>query len=198
MIRSLFLVGILITLVAIAFKQPEQSALEFAQEVTEKAQATMASKMPQSVKSKTLTPEPLVAQTPPPAGEAWRDISGRIRTAVKRAGDRGAGPNEPPVESLPKILPPTIPRKARRLRQETLPAAPSIERLLPRKATAGKRIEPPAMPSAPVLDVATESLGKAEHAPAMSGAKSLKLADPGLVEVRANLENAARLLAEVK
>lgn len=197
MIRSLFLIGILMTLVAIAFKRPEQSAIDFAQEMSEKAQATITASLPRSSEPKAVSLAPLIKQAPPVV-DTWRDIPKKIQTVVKRTEDRMPKAKELVKKDRPAILPPPISKQERLARQELLPKAPSFESLLPPKATTTKRIEGPPLPSAPLLKVATEPLGKLEKTVGNSAARSPKLADPGLLEVRANLENAARLLAAVK
>jgi len=197
MIRSLFLIGILMTLVAIAFKRPDQSALEFAQEVSEKAQASITAKLPESMVEAPPLPAPSLKEAPP-VTDNWRAIPKVNQTVVKRVEDRRPDAKKPAKTDSPAILPPPIPKQERLARQELLPKAPSFEDLLPPKVATNKRIDAPPMPRAPVLKVVAEPLNGLERTGEKSVAKPLKLTDPGLVEVRANLENAARLLAQVK
>ncbi|MDP6883822.1 MAG: hypothetical protein QF830_06785, partial [Rhodospirillales bacterium] len=187
MIRSLFLIAILVTLVAIAFKRPEQSALEFAQEVTEKTQATMAAKMPESLKPEALAPIPTIAPAPPPARKSMLEITGKIEDAIKGAEERRPASKKSIVEPSPmaamppamKLDPPPAPAKR--------PATPSMERLLLPKATASKPIDVPSMPSAPIARVAMEPLDRSETLGAKISTKPLRFSDSTLNEVRANL-----------
>jgi hypothetical protein len=198
MIRSLFLIAILVALVAIAFKRPEQTALEFAQEVTEKTQATVAAKMPDPLKSEALAPGPRIALAPPPVKKPRPKIIGKIETAVKRGEARlfatRKSATEPSsvaaISPTPKLDPPPAPANP--------PAAPSMERLLLPKATTSIPVDIPAVPSAPIAKVQTRPLVGIETAGSNIATKPLRFSDPGLNEVRANLENAARLLAGVK
>jgi hypothetical protein len=198
MIRSLFLIAILVTLVAIAFKRPEQSALEFAQEVTEKTQATMAAKMPESLKPVALVPIPTIALAPPPSKKPMLEITDRIEIAIKGAEEGQSAAKKSTVETSPTAVMPPIPKLDPPPAPLNLPAAPLMERLLLPKATASKPIDVPSMPSAPIARVAMEPLGRSETLGAKIVTKPLRFSDPGLNEVRANLENAARLLAGVK
>lgn len=198
MIRSLFLIAILVTLVAIAFKRPEQSALEFAQEVTEKTQATMAAKMPQSLKPEALAPIPTIALAPPPAKKPMLEIADKIEIAIKGAVEGQSASKKSTIEASPTAVMPPIPKLDPPPAPANLPAAPSMERLLLPKATASKPIDVPSMPSAPIARVAMEPLDRSETLGAKIVPKPLRFSDPGLNEVRANLENAARLLAGVK
>ena len=192
MIRSLFLIAILVALIAIAFKRPEQTALEFAQEVTEKTQATVAAKMPDSLKPEALAPGSRIALAPPPVKKPRPKIIGKIETAVKRGEARLSATRKSATEPssvaaispTPKLAPP--------------PAAPLMERLLLPKAATSIPVDIPAVPSAPIARVRTEPLVGIETAGSNIATKPLRFSDPGLNEVRANLENAARLLAGVK
>ncbi len=198
MIRSLFLIGILAVLMAVAFKRPEQSALEFAQEVADKVQSRMADEMPKSATKLPLPFSRSAKQEPPPAVDIWRDMPKKNDVVVKQVDDRKVEPREPVKTGLPATSPPPIPKPERPSQPETLPTPPFMERLPLPRATASRHVESPAMPSAPVLKVATEPLGKLGETAGIPESKTLRFTDPGLVEVRANLENAARLLAQVK
>ena len=197
MIRSLFLIGILMTLVAIAFKRPDQSALEFAQAVSEKVQASISRNLPGSMVETPPLPALLRKQAPPVA-DILRATPEKKQTHVERLEDPKPKAKEPVKTVPPAILAPPIPRQERLVRQELLPKAPTFEDLLPPKSATNKRIDMPLMPRAPILNVVSKPLNEPERTPEKTSAKPLKLTDPGLVEVRANLENAARLLAQVK
>jgi hypothetical protein len=198
MIRSLFLIGILVVLMAVAFKRPEQSALEFAQEVTDKVQERMADKMPTPKETLPLPFSRSTKKVPPPADKNWRDMPKRNVVVVRQVDDQKVEPREPAKTSLPAISAPATPRPHRPSQEQNLPSPPSLERLHLPRSTASRRTDSPPMPSAPVLKVATEPLGKLGETAGVPESKTLNPTDPGMVEVRANLENAARLLAQVK
>jgi hypothetical protein len=198
MIRSLFLIAILVTLIAIAFKRPEQTALEFAQEVTEKTQATVSAKMPAPLRPRASASGPRIALAPPQVKKAESKIARKIETAIKEAETAQSAVKTPVAGPSTTAAMPPIPKLDPAMALASPPAAPSMERLLLPKATASTPIDVPAVPSAPIARVQMEPLAGIETASAKIATKPLRLSDPGLNEVRANLENAARLLAGVK
>jgi hypothetical protein len=202
MIRSLFLIGILVVLVAFAFKRPEQTALEFAREVADKAQTKMTKNTVEPARSRPLAPDLLIAKTPLSGGETWREKVGQTKIVVAKTENQKIVRKEPVEERLPEILPPAVAKTAALEKREPKAAVPMMERLLLPTGTSDTQSDAPPMPWAPLLEVASEPLGKVGNAKTISAVKpatkSLRLTDPDLIEVRANLENAARLLAEVK
>ena len=202
MIRSLFLIGILVVLVAFAFKRPEQTALEFAREMADKAQTKMTENTFEPARSRPLAPDLLITKTPLSGGETWREKVGKTKIVVAKTENQKIVRKEPVEERLPEILPPAVAKTAVLEKREPKAAVPIMERLLLPTGTSDTQSDAPAMPRAPLLEVASEPLGKVGNAKAISAVKpvtnSLRLTDPDLIEVRANLENAARLLAEVK
>jgi hypothetical protein len=198
MIRSLFLIAILATLVAIAFKRPEQTALEFAREVGEKTQATVVAKLPEPLKPKSFAPGPKIALAPLPAKKREPEITGKTVITSRETEERQSTSRK--SASGPSSVAAVLPIRKRDPLQVPArpPAPPSMERLLLPKATTSKPVDVPTVPRAPIERVQTEPLARIETAGAKISTKPLRFSDPGLNEVRANLENAARLLAGVK
>jgi hypothetical protein len=198
MIRSLFLIAILATLVAIAFKRPEQTALEFAREVGEKTQSTVVAKLPEPLKPRSSGSDQRIALAPLPEKERELELGSRTEASVRKAEERPSASKKSASapSSVAVILP--IPRLEPSLAPAGPPPAPPLERLLLPKATTSRSIDIPAVPSAPIENVQIEPLATIERAGVNTTAKPLRLSDPDLNEVRANLENAARLLAGVK
>jgi len=185
MIRSLFLIGILVILAAIAFKKPDQTALDFAREVSGKAQATLAAQSPQSdAESRPQNNSGDVNQATPPRPDKWDEISKRLKTAIEKADK--------------KHSPPDVPSAHRNSTNPQLPSPQSMVRKSPVEIATRSSITPPKMPSVPVPNVDAKPLIQEMDHDRKRVTVAPAPTKPDLTEVRLNLENAARLLSEVK
>ena len=185
MIRSLFLIGILVILAAIAFKKPDQTALEFAREVSGKAQATLTAQSPQTdAESKPQNNSGGVNQAAHPRPKKWDEISKKLQAAIEKA------------DKMPS--PPDVPLAPRKSTKPPLPATKSMVRKPPVEIAARSSIAPSKMPTVLVPNVEVKSLREGIHPERGPVTGALAPTRPDLTEVRLNLENAARLLSEVK
>ncbi len=198
--RTLFLLSILITLVVIAIKKPDQTFWEGAQELWGKTGDVVSE----------VSDEPSLPSLTGNAREDFAALLKRIRRgleiekgsgdlvdgeplAVGRKGERerdGSATN--PVLSSPTVSPKTKP-KPTTIRKAEAPASWS----------GGKEIFPapqeedlPELPAIPVMPV---EVGKIEDSPPPLSHSRLRLSDSqDYGEIKAYYENASRLLAEIK
>ena len=185
MMRSIFLFGILVVLAAIAFKKPDQTVLEFAREVSATAQGALVASTPQTeIKLPVQNPSVGISQAKPKKIDDWEIISKRIKTAIKKADKKAISP----VTLLEPTETATKPQSV----------TPSTVRKPPTKIVSPSTISPPEMPKVPVAAVNVRPLKQGtvySHKSSTLDSRSVK---SNLTEVRLNLENAARLLSEVK
>ena len=185
MIRSTFLISILVILAAIAFKKPEQTALEFAQEFAQKTKSSLTEQGPKIItKPHFENKDDFEQRAVPPNPDKWEEISKKLRTAIEKAEKKSTASK---VSVVPTI--------------KTEPLKPTHEmavRKSPLKHVARSNVRPSQMPRVPIPDVGIKSLREGISSKNSIAEVRSTLARPVLTEVRLNLENAARLLSEVK
>jgi len=180
--RTLFLLGILATLVVIAAKKPDQTAWEAARELAGMT-ATAISQSSDLIKES--PPEPLPQE---PIRETWKRISPTF--AEDKPGVSTEA--ESPKPEIKQPIPSPAPRLASRsTKPETLkktppiPAAPSLD-------------EWPKIPAMPVPPVQIQAIDTPVSAPPPVIAKPRAVARTNYADVKVYYENASRLLEEIK
>lgn len=170
MMRSLFLLAILVALVAFAFKEPDQSAVEFARDVGAEAKEALT---PAKPKAPSPAPTRKVA-----AEDAFAKDLKKSLEAAKEAWEEA-----------------TEPRPAQAPRGKPLPArldAPDLG-VLPARTDVDP--SPPALPRMPVETRALAETGASEGGVAPSQTKTRP---PSLAELTTYYEEASRLLEAIK
>jgi len=184
--RTLFLMAILIVLIVMASKEPDQTAWEAARELSSRAKETLSE----------VQDDPIVAERARNAAEEYARWEERIHKAleIEEPFDpfaSGQPDNTRSVDVAREPVPPAREESGTESTRKEVPPAPLPE---PEKTT------PPPVPDLPRLPAKPVQIGKVENPPfrAIEVPEPRSTARESYGEVRTYYENANRLLREIK
>jgi len=180
--RTLFLLGILVILVVIAAKKPDQTAMEAARELAGMTAAAVSR-----------TGDPIVGSQPEslsrsPIGETWKRISPTFAEDKPGANIEAESPK--PEIKLPKPSPTS--------RVASKPDEPETMEKKPLAAATPSLDEWPRIPAMPVPPVQSQAIDKVTPPPPPAAPRTQSIARTNYADVKVYYENASRLLDEIK